>query len=72
MVLVHYIDQIIQFAAGVWFTAIGYSRAASMKTAEGVKPRYPAWAMKIFRIGGPLLTVFAVAMAAAKYFGAGS
>jgi hypothetical protein len=68
VLIAQYIDQIISLAAGVWVTALGYSRRYAVQSGGEPQQRKIVLIGKVFRTVGPLLIAVSLLTAAGKYY----
>jgi hypothetical protein len=67
MEVIQHIDQIIGFAAGVWFTVLGYSSLYAIRSGNEPQVGRTARIKRLFQITGPLLVAVSLILAAGNY-----
>jgi hypothetical protein len=68
MDVIQYIDQIIGFGAGAWFTVLGYSSRYGIRSIREPQHRRSALIKRLFQIIGPLLVALSLILAAGNYY----
>lgn len=69
--IAEYIDSIIMFVAGAYFTAVAFGRLSPPSKDPVAGQQWLARFGKMLKVVGPLLMVISIALAAAKAFGVG-
>jgi hypothetical protein len=67
MEIIQYLDQIIGFVAGVWFTVLGYSSRYAIWFGKEPQLWRAARIKRLFQITGPLLVAVSLILAAGNY-----
>ena len=69
--LAEYIDSIIMFLAGAYFTAVAFGRLPPPSKDPVAGQQWLARFGKMLKVIGPLLVVISIALAGATFFGVG-
>ena len=67
-----YIDSIIMFCVGLYVSAVGFGRLPAPTKDPIAGKQWLTQYGKFFKIGGPLLVVISLILAAAKFFSRGA
>jgi membrane protein DedA with SNARE-associated domain len=68
MEVIQYVDQIIGFGAGMWFTVLGYGGRFGIRSISEPQHQRSALIERLFQIIGPLLVALSLILAAGNYY----